>query len=167
VVEDLAAAAAVAPRDPRRVAYTTQTTLAVDETEGIARVLGARFPALVAPRSDDICYATTNRQRAVRALAGRVDLLLVVGSANSSNSRRLVEVAARLGTRAHLIDDAGEVDPAWLAGIRRVGVSAGASAPEHLVDEVVACVAGFGPVTVAPTTTVPEDVRFAPPKEMS
>jgi 4-hydroxy-3-methylbut-2-enyl diphosphate reductase len=167
VVEDVAAAAAVLPRDPARVAYTTQTTLAVDETEEIARVLRARFPALAAPRSEDICYATTNRQQAVRALAGRVDLLLVVGSANSSNSLRLVEVAARAGAAAHLVDDAGDLDPAWLAGARRIGVSAGASAPEHLVDELVACLAGFGPVRTTAPPTVVEDVHFAPPKEMS
>jgi 4-hydroxy-3-methylbut-2-en-1-yl diphosphate reductase len=167
VVPDVAAAATVVPRDPARVAYTTQTTLAVDETEEIAQVLRARFPALTGPRSEDICYATTNRQQAVRALAGRVDLLLVVGSANSSNSRRLVEVAERAGTRAYLIDDARELDPVWLAGARRVGVSAGASAPEHLVDELLACLAGFGPVSTTSTTTVAEDVRFAPPKEMT
>jgi 4-hydroxy-3-methylbut-2-en-1-yl diphosphate reductase len=167
VVADVAAAATVVPRDPSRVAYTTQTTLAVDETEEIARVLRARFPALTGPRSEDICYATTNRQQAVSALAERVDLLLVVGSTNSSNSRRLVEVAGRAGTRAQLIDDAGGLDPAWLAGVARVGVSAGASAPEHLVDELVACLAGFGPVTLTTAATVAEDVRFAPPKEMS
>ena len=167
VVPDVAAAATATPRDPGRVAYTTQTTLAVDETDEIAQVLRARFRALTGPRSEDICYATTNRQQAVRALAGRVDLLLVVGSANSSNSRRLVEVAERAGTRAHLIDDARELDPVWLAGVRRVGVSAGASAPEHLVDELVACLAGFGPLTTTSAATVAEDVRFAPPKEMS
>jgi len=167
VVEDVESAATVVPSDPTRVAYITQTTLAVDETEEIARGLRARFPALTAPSSEDICYATTNRQQAVRALAGRVDLLLVVGSSNSSNSRRLVEVAARAGVPAHLIDDAGGLDPAWLAGAPRVGVTAGASAPEHLVDEVVAALAGFGPVTTTATTTVAEDVRFALPKEMS
>ena len=165
VVEDVAAAATVEPRDPDRVAYAMQTTLAVDESEEIARVLRSRFPALAAPPSEDICYATTNRQRAVRALAARADLVLVVGSPNSSNSRRLAEVAGRAGARAHLLDDAGELDPAWLAGARHVGVTAGASAPQHLVEELVSCLAGFGPITTTTTTTAVEDVRFALPRE--
>jgi 4-hydroxy-3-methylbut-2-enyl diphosphate reductase len=167
VVEDVEDAAVVQPRDPGRVAYAMQTTLAVDEAEQVAAVLRHRFPALTAPRRDDICYATTNRQRAVRAVAAGADLVLVVGSPNSSNSKRLAEVAAREGARAHLLDDVGELDLAWLAGTRRIGVSAGASAPDHLVDELVTCLSGFGPATVTTTTTGTEDVRFTLPKEVS
>jgi 4-hydroxy-3-methylbut-2-enyl diphosphate reductase len=167
VVESAAAAATVQPRDAARVAYAMQTTLAVDEAEEIAAVLRGRFPALTAPRRDDICYATTNRQRAVRAVAAGADLVLVVGSPNSSNSKRLAEVAAREGATAHLLDDVGELDLSWLAGVRRIGVSAGASAPDHLVDELVTCLSGFGPATVTTTTTGTEDVRFTLPKEVS
>jgi 4-hydroxy-3-methylbut-2-enyl diphosphate reductase len=166
VVEDVEDAAVVEPRDPGRVAYAMQTTLAVDEAEEIAAVLRGRFPALSAPRRDDICYATTNRQRAVRAVAAGADLVLVVGSPNSSNSRRLAEVAAREGATAHLIDDVSELDLRWLAGVRRIGVTAGASAPDHLVDELVACLSGLGPVEVTTTTTGTEDVRFTLPKEV-
>jgi 4-hydroxy-3-methylbut-2-enyl diphosphate reductase len=167
VVEDVEDAAVVQPRDPGRVAYAMQTTLAVDEAEQVAAVLRHRFPALTAPRRDDICYATTNRQRAVRAVAAGADLVLVVGSPNSSNSKRLAEVAAREGARAHLLDDVGELDLTWLAGARRIGVSAGASAPDHLVDELVTCLSGFGPAIVTTTTTGTEDVRFTLPKEVS
>ncbi|GAA1264511.1 hypothetical protein GCM10009609_29630 [Pseudonocardia aurantiaca] len=167
VVESAAAAATVQPRDAARVAYAMQTTLAVDEAEEIAAVLRGRFPALTAPRRGDICYATTNRQRALRAVAAGADLVLVVGSRNSSNSKRLAEVAAREGATAHLLDDVGELDLSWLAGVRRIGVSAGASAPDHLVDELVTCLSGFGPATVTTTTTGTEDVRFTLPKEVS
>jgi 4-hydroxy-3-methylbut-2-enyl diphosphate reductase len=167
VVEDLAAAAAVRPRDPDRVAYAMQTTLAVDEAEEIAGVLRGRFPALHRPRRDDICYATTNRQRAVTAVARECDLVLVVGSDNSSNSRRLVEVAAREGPPAYLVDDVGQVDLRWLAGARRVGITAGASAPPRLVDELVRCLSGLGPVTVRETETTRENVRFTLPREVS
>jgi 4-hydroxy-3-methylbut-2-enyl diphosphate reductase len=149
------------------VASAIQTTLAVDEAEEIAAVLRDRFPGLAGPRRDDICYATTNRQRAVRAVARSADLLVVVGSPNSSNSLRLVEVARREGVSAHLIDDVGELDLRWLPGVRRVGVSAGASAPEQLVDDVVSCLSGLGPVTVTTATTGTEDVSFALPKEVS
>ncbi|MDN5920380.1 MAG: 4-hydroxy-3-methylbut-2-enyl diphosphate reductase [Pseudonocardia sp.] len=167
VVDSPEAAAIVAPRDPARVAYAMQTTLAVDEAEEIAAVLRGRFPSVAAPRRDDICYATTNRQRAVRAAAERADLVLVLGSPNSSNSRALAEVAAREGVPAHLIDDAGELDLSWLAGARRIGISAGASAPDDLVDEVVSVLSGLGPVTVQTATTGTEDVRFTLPKEVS
>ncbi|GAA3081401.1 hypothetical protein GCM10010464_51840 [Pseudonocardia yunnanensis] len=167
VVEDVAAARSVQPRDAQHVAYAMQTTLAADEAEEIALVLRDRFPELAGPRRDDICYATTNRQRAVRAVAQKADLVLVVGSPNSSNSLRLVEVAGREGTPAHLVDDVGELDLRWLAGVRRVGVTAGASAPDHLVDEVVSCLSGLGPVTVTTATTGTEDVSFTLPKEVS
>jgi 4-hydroxy-3-methylbut-2-en-1-yl diphosphate reductase len=167
VVEDAAAARTVAVRDPGRVAYAMQTTLAVDEADEIAQVLRERFPAAAGPRRDDICYATTNRQRAVRAIAAGSDLVLVVGSANSSNSKRLVEVAEREGPPAHLVDDAGDVDLRWLAGVRRIGLTAGASAPPDLVDEVVHSLTGLGPVTTRKTEVTQEDIRFTLPKEVS
>lgn len=167
VVEDAAAAEQVQPADPERVAYVMQTTLAVDESEQVAAVLRTRFPRLSAPRSDDICYATSNRQEAVRAVAADSDLVLVVGSANSSNSQRLVEVAARCGARAELVDDVSEVDLRWLAGVRRVGVTAGASAPPHLVDEVVHCLGGLGTLDVQQLHVADEDIRFTLPKEVS
>jgi 4-hydroxy-3-methylbut-2-enyl diphosphate reductase len=165
VVEDAAAAERVAPPDPQRVAYAVQTTLAVDEAEEVAAVLRRRFPALTGPRTDDICYATTNRQRAVREVARHSDLVLVVGSANSSNSQRLAEVAEREGAAAHLVEDAAAVDLRWLAGARRVGVTAGASAPHHLVDELVDALAGLGPVTLRGGAAATEDVLFTLPKE--
>jgi 4-hydroxy-3-methylbut-2-enyl diphosphate reductase len=126
LVPDVAAAWTVEVPDPTRVSYLTQTTLAVDETEEIVAELRARFPALRGPASDDICYATTNRQHALTAIAGEADLVLVVGSANSSNSVRLVELARRGGTPAYLIDDAGDIRPEWLDGVRVVGLTAGA-----------------------------------------
>ena len=166
VVEDAAHAERVQPADPGRVAYVMQTTLAVEEAEQVAAVLRRRFPALSAPRSDDICYATTNRQRAVREIAAASDLVLVVGSANSSNSLRLVEVAEREGTPAHLVEDASAVDLRWLAGAARIGITAGASAPPSLVDDLVAALGGLGPLTVHSTGSAVEDVRFALPKEI-
>ncbi|WP_345604013.1 4-hydroxy-3-methylbut-2-enyl diphosphate reductase [Pseudonocardia adelaidensis] len=165
VVPDVDTARRVRPRDPQRVSYAMQTTLAVDEAGEIADVLRARFPALTGPRTDDICYATTNRQQAVRGIAGDADLVLVVGSANSSNSRRLVEVAERAGTPAHLVDDPGQIDLRWLAGARRVGVTAGASAPPHLVGRVVTALSGLGPVTARESEAVAEDISFALPRE--
>ncbi|MGH3798148.1 MAG: 4-hydroxy-3-methylbut-2-enyl diphosphate reductase [Pseudonocardiaceae bacterium] len=166
VVADVDAARRVQPRDPARVAYTMQTTLAVDEADQIAGVLRERFPALTAPRTDDICYATTNRQRAVRAIARRVDLVLVVGSVNSSNSRRLVEVAEREGVPAHLVDDVSEIDLRWLAGTTRLGITAGASAPPHLVEQVVHCLTGLGPVSTTESRSIDENVTFALPREV-
>ncbi|MDQ4119625.1 MAG: 4-hydroxy-3-methylbut-2-enyl diphosphate reductase, partial [Actinomycetota bacterium] len=153
--------------DPSRVAYAMQTTLAVDEAARTADVLRARFGAITGPRRDDICYATTNRQRAVRAVAAGADLVLVLGSPNSSNSRRLAEVAARAGATAHLIDDAGQLDLRWLHGVRRIGITAGASAPDVLVDDVVSVLSALGPVTVGTAATGTEDVSFALPKEVS
>ena len=164
--EDASAARHVRVRDPEKVAYAMQTTLAVDEAEEIASVLRERFPAMSAPRRDDICYATTNRQRAVRAVADAADLVLVVGSANSSNSKRLVEVARRQGPPAHLVDDVSEVDLRWLAGARRVGITAGASAPPHLVEELTRCLAGLGRTTVRDSQVADEDVRFTLPREV-
>jgi 4-hydroxy-3-methylbut-2-enyl diphosphate reductase len=167
VVASEAEAETVTAPDPARVASAVQTTLALDEAERIAAVLRRRFPALVEPRSADICYATTNRQAAVRAVAAEADRLVVVGSANSSNSVRLAEVGVRAGVDARRVEDAGELDLAWLAGARRVAVTAGASAPDHLVDGVVDLLRGLGPVTVTPRSTTTEDVHFTLPKEVS
>jgi 4-hydroxy-3-methylbut-2-en-1-yl diphosphate reductase len=144
-----------------------QTTLAVDEAEQIAGVLTDRFPVMRGPRRDDICYATTNRQQAVRSIARDCDLVIVVGSDNSSNSLRLVEVAEREGVSACLVDDAGQFDLGLLAGAGRVGITAGASAPPHLVDEIVYCLSGLGPVTLRESAAEPEDLRFTLPKEVS
>src|SRR5579872_4338463 len=150
--------------DPSKVAYISQTTLSVDETRAIIERLRERFPAIVGPRTDDICYATTNRQAAVRELAAVCDLVLVIGSRNSSNSLRLVEVARDLGARAHLIDNAGELDPAWLDGARTVGISSGASAPENLVEELVELFRARGVSDVSELRVTREDVRFMLPK---
>jgi 4-hydroxy-3-methylbut-2-enyl diphosphate reductase len=160
LVEDVVAAHEVLVPDPDRVSYLTQTTLAVDETADILAVLRERFPNLRGPGSDDICYATTNRQRALSAVAADADLVLVIGSANSSNSVRLVELARRAGTPAHLIDDASDIRPEWLADVETVGLTAGASAPPHLVDEVVRA---LGPVTVLEVETATESIRFTLP----
>jgi 4-hydroxy-3-methylbut-2-en-1-yl diphosphate reductase len=149
-----------------RVAYLTQTTLAVDEVEDVVAALRDRFPALTGPGSDDICYATTNRQDAVKALAQECDLLLVIGSQNSSNSKRLVEVAEREGCRAELLDDETEIDPAWLLEADTVAVTAGASAPELLVERVIGALAGLGPVQVEERNVVDESVRFTLPLEL-
>jgi 4-hydroxy-3-methylbut-2-en-1-yl diphosphate reductase len=152
--------------DPARVAYLTQTTLAIDETAGVVDALRERFPKLAGPASSDICYATQNRQDAVRALALDCDLVLVVGSGNSSNSRRLVEVAERAGCPGLLVEDAGDITPAALAGRRRIGLSAGASAPEALVEDVVCALAGLGEVTVSEREIAREDVHFKLPPQV-
>jgi 4-hydroxy-3-methylbut-2-en-1-yl diphosphate reductase len=167
VIENAAQAATVEVPDSERVSYVMQTTLAVDEAEEIADVLRRRFPALSSPRTDDICYATTNRQAALRQIAGRCDLVLVIGSTNSSNSRRLVEVAQREGATAHLVDDAGEVDLRWLGGVRSVGITAGASAPAVLVDRLVATLAGLGSVQTHESVAALEDIRFTLPREVT
>jgi 4-hydroxy-3-methylbut-2-enyl diphosphate reductase len=137
LVETRQDAERVAPADPERLAFLTQTTLSVDDTAEILAVLMHRFPAIQAPRSEDICYATSNRQAAVKAIAPRCDRVLVIGASNSSNSLRLVEVAERCGTQARLVARGSDIDFAWLEGARTVGVTAGASAPEMLVREVV------------------------------
>jgi 4-hydroxy-3-methylbut-2-enyl diphosphate reductase len=167
VVSDPAEAARVEVPDADRLSYVMQTTLAVDEAAETAAVLRERFPALSAPPTDDICYATTNRQHAVREVARHADLVIVLGSENSSNSKRLAEVAEAAGTPARLVDDAEGVDLAWLAGVRRIGITAGASAPPLLVDELVATLGGLGEVTVRESSTLTEDVQFALPKEVS
>ena len=137
VIENVEEAERVEVGDPSRVAFLTQTTLSIDDTAGIVNVLQRRFPALCRPRKEDICYATQNRQQAVKALADRVDVILVIGSRTSSNSNRLVEVARAKGLPAYLVDSVEHVDPAWLRGARRVGITAGASAPEEIVQEMV------------------------------
>jgi 4-hydroxy-3-methylbut-2-en-1-yl diphosphate reductase len=149
--------------DPTRVSYLTQTTLAVDETTEILGALQARFPALRVPASDDICYATTNRQDALKAIAAESDLVLVVGSTNSSNSVRLVELAHRHGTPSFLIDDPSDIRPEWLDGVGVVGLTAGASAPPRLVEAVIAALAELGHVTVMQRETTRETVHFALP----
>jgi 4-hydroxy-3-methylbut-2-enyl diphosphate reductase len=151
--------------DPTRVAYLTQTTLSVDDTREVIEALRRRFPAIVGPSRDDICYATQNRQAAVKTVAGDVDVLLVIGAANSSNSLRLVEVSRAAGTPAYLINDVRDVRPEWLDGVRRIGVTAGASAPEVLVQEAVATLRAGGAV-VREVEVVEENVRFALPSEL-
>jgi 4-hydroxy-3-methylbut-2-enyl diphosphate reductase len=152
--------------DPDRVAYVTQTTLAVDETRAIIERLRERFPSVTGPRTDDICYATTNRQMAIRQMARECDLVLVIGSQNSSNSQRLVEVARDHGAESHLIDNEGQIAPEWLEGARVVGISSGASAPEELVQRVVDHFRARGTEDVSEFEVVQEDVRFMLPKEI-
>jgi 4-hydroxy-3-methylbut-2-enyl diphosphate reductase len=166
LVEDIHEAREAEAEDPDRVAYLTQTTLAVDETSEIVETLRDRFPGLAGPRTDDICYATQNRQDAVRALATECDAILVVGSENSSNSMRLVEVAERAGCPAHLVDGIGDVDPAWLSGVRTVGVTAGASAPERIVQDLVTSLTSLGPLEVMENSGIRENVRFGLPAEL-
>jgi 4-hydroxy-3-methylbut-2-enyl diphosphate reductase len=153
--------------DPEKLAYVTQTTLSVDDTRGIIAALKRRFPAIVGPDVRDICYATQNRQQAVRELAGQVDLILVVGSRNSSNSNRLREIGQELGRPAYLIDDAEALQPEWFVGVRSVGVTAGASAPEMLVQGVLDGLRRFDEIEVSTMTGVAEDVRFRFPAELA
>jgi 4-hydroxy-3-methylbut-2-enyl diphosphate reductase len=152
--------------DPDRVAYISQTTLSVDETNAIIARLRERFPNIIGPRTDDICYATTNRQAAVRQMAGECDLVLVIGSANSSNSNRLVEVARDHGAESHLIDSEAGVREEWLEGKRVVGISSGASAPEELVQRLVEFFRARGTEDVSEFEVVQEDVRFMLPREI-
>ncbi len=166
VIASVAEVASLQVANPERVAYLTQTTLAVDETAEVVDALRARFPAAVGPPSSDICYATQNRQDAVRALAGDCDLVLVVGSANSSNSRRLVEVAERAGCRGLLVENAADIPPAALIGVRRIGVTAGASAPESLVQGVVRALDGLGGVNVSEHRVATEKMHFKLPPEV-
>ena len=151
---------------PDHVAYITQTTLSVDDTRGIIDALKARFPSIVGPNTDDICYATQNRQRAVLELAPKVDLVLVVGAANSSNSNRLREIAEAAGVPAYLIEDASGLDPGWLGGVSSVGITAGASAPEDLVQEVIATLDRLVRVRVSTLPGIEEAMRFRLPAEL-
>jgi len=147
--------------DPEHVGYLTQTTLSVDETNEIIGILRERFPDIQGPQRDDICYATQNRQDAVKEVAGRSDVVLVIGSVNSSNSNRLAEVARGQGTAAHLVDDETEIDPAWLVGAEVVGLTSGASAPERLVERVLEFLAEQGATEVEEVRLAEEDLRFS------
>ena len=167
LIETVADAQAYMPRDPGKLAFVTQTTLSVDDTADIVAALRARFPAIAAPHKEDICYATTNRQEAVKTVAGKCDVLLVLGSANSSNSVRLAEVGRRSGAQAFLIDDAEGLDFAWLAGASVVGVTAGASAPEVLVQGVIDALGRTFAVTVEEVATVRETVSFRLPRVLA
>ncbi|MGH2858849.1 MAG: 4-hydroxy-3-methylbut-2-enyl diphosphate reductase [Solirubrobacteraceae bacterium] len=164
LVEDEAGVDRLEVPDPSRVAYISQTTLSVDETQSIIERLRERFPAIIGPRTDDICYATTNRQAAVRQLARQVDLVLVIGSRNSSNSNRLVEVARDHGADSHLIDNESQVREEWLEGKRVIGITSGASAPEELVQRLVRFFRDRGTDNVRELKVVQEDVRFMLPK---
>ncbi len=166
LVETLDDAASVAVPDPRRVAYVTQTTLSVDETAEIVATLKLRFPAIEGPAAGDICYATTNRQRAVKELAGTVDLMLVIGSRNSSNSNRLVETARAAGVEAHLIEDERSIDERWLAEAESVGLTSGASAPEELVTRVCDWFRRRGVEDIRAAGSLVEDVFFRLPAEV-
>ena len=152
--------------DPDRVAVITQTTLSLDDTSTVVDVLRRRFPGIEAPTRDDICYATQNRQLAVKAMARRVPAILVIGSKNSSNSNRLAEVAQAAGARAYLIDDISQIDPTWLDGVESLGITAGASAPEYLVDEVVQFFRAQGVTDIESIEAVTEEVSFALPPEL-
>ncbi|WP_337188261.1 4-hydroxy-3-methylbut-2-enyl diphosphate reductase [Phenylobacterium sp.] len=167
LIETVEDAQSFEPRDPANVAFVTQTTLSVDDTADIVAALRARFPGIAAPHKEDICYATTNRQDAVKAIAGRAEVLLVIGSANSSNSVRLAEVGRRAGARAYLIEDASVLEPRWVEGARTVGVTAGASAPEVLVQGVIDKLAAAFDVTVEEVDTARETVTFKLPRAVA
>jgi 4-hydroxy-3-methylbut-2-enyl diphosphate reductase len=166
LIETEADVDALEVEDPDRVAFISQTTLSVDETRAIITRLREKFPNITGPRTDDICYATTNRQMAVRQMAGECDLVLVIGSSNSSNSNRLVEVARAHGAESHLIDNEAQVEEGWLTGKRVVGISSGASAPEELVQRLVDFFRRRGTEDVSEFQVVQEDVRFMLPKEI-
>ncbi|MFZ2754247.1 MAG: 4-hydroxy-3-methylbut-2-enyl diphosphate reductase [Lysobacteraceae bacterium] len=166
LIEDLDDVERLQITQPQNFAYTTQTTLSVDDTRSIIDALRAKYPDMQGPRNDDICYATQNRQDAVRELAERCDLVLVVGSPNSSNSNRLRELAEREGVEAYLIDGADEIDPRWIDGRRHIGVTAGASAPDVLVQGVIARLRELGAGGLRELDGKPEDMVFALPKEL-
>ena len=165
VIASAEAVATLEVPNPEKIAYLTQTTLSVDDTRDVIDALRRRFPKIVGPSRDDICYATQNRQAAVKTLAGDVDVVLVIGATNSSNANRLVEVATSVGTRAYLINDVRDIRPEWLVGAPRIGVTAGASTPEVLVSETVETLQRDG-ATVREVRVVEEDVRFALPQEL-
>ena len=166
LVEDEAQVASLEVSDPDNLAYVTQTTLSVDDTAKVIDALRSRFPNIAGPRKDDICYATQNRQDAVKVLADQADVVLVVGSPNSSNSNRLRELAERCGSKAYLIDDANMLESAWLTDAKTVGVTAGASAPESLVEEVISALQASGADTVVSIDGRPENITFSLPKEL-
>ncbi|WP_062765407.1 4-hydroxy-3-methylbut-2-enyl diphosphate reductase [Sphingopyxis terrae] len=164
LVESVDDVAALSPADPDNLAFLTQTTLSVDDTRDIVTALQHRFPSIQGPRGEDICYATSNRQEAVKAIAGQCDRVIVIGAPNSSNSLRLVEVAERLGTPAHLVQRGTDVDPAWLTGIATLGITAGASAPETLVREVIDAVAAHRAIVEDVVVTAEEHMTFKLPR---
>jgi 4-hydroxy-3-methylbut-2-enyl diphosphate reductase len=166
LVETVADGERLRPADERNLAYVTQTTLSVDDAAEIVAALKRRFPAIVGPKRDDICYATQNRQDAVKALAPQCDVVLVVGSPNSSNSNRLCEVARNMGVPAYMVDAAADLDPQWLAGRARVGVTAGASAPEVLVDELLERLRALGASEVREMEGIQEGVVFPLPRSL-
>jgi 4-hydroxy-3-methylbut-2-enyl diphosphate reductase len=166
LVETVADAERVQPPRPDRIAYLTQTTLSLDDTAAVVEVLRRRFPAIESPRREDICYATTNRQRAVKAILGEIDHLLVIGSSNSSNSNRLVEVARARDVPANLIDDESDIDETWFSGVESVGITAGASVPEVLVDRVVSWFRERGVGEIATQQAEAESVTFRGPVEL-
>lgn len=166
LVEDVEQALALQVKDPEHLAYVTQTTLSMDDTANVIDALRQKFPAIQGPRKDDICYATQNRQDAVKELAGEVDVVLVVGSPNSSNSNRLRELAERRGCRAYLIDNDQDIDPAWLTDKPRVGITAGASAPEVLVKAVIDRLAQLGALPPQELAGREENITFSLPKEL-
>ncbi|HEX6592472.1 MAG TPA: 4-hydroxy-3-methylbut-2-enyl diphosphate reductase [Moraxellaceae bacterium] len=166
LVEDEADVAALQVRNPEKLAFVTQTTLSVDDTAKVIAALKARFPAIHGPRNDDICYATQNRQDAVKQLASDADIVLVVGSPNSSNSNRLRELAERMGSRAYLIDNADQIERAWLDGVKVVGLTAGASAPEVLIQQVISRLREWGCDTPEELDGRPEHMVFSMPKEL-
>ncbi len=166
LVEDEAQAAELVVSNPEKLSYVTQTTLSMDDTARVIETLRMHFPHIQGPRKDDICYATQNRQDAVKALSQGCDLVLVVGSPNSSNSNRLRELAERMGAEAHLLDGAADIDPAWLQGKTRIGVTAGASAPEVLVQEVLDGLCALGAEAAVELSGRPENVTFSLPREL-
>jgi 4-hydroxy-3-methylbut-2-enyl diphosphate reductase len=166
LVETLEDVAQLVPRDPAHLAYVTQTTLSVDDAATMVAALRARFPAIRGPKKDDICYATQNRQDAVKFMAPKCDVVIVVGSPNSSNSNRLREVAQSSGSDAYMIDNAAELKPEWVAGKARVGVTAGASAPAVLVEQVIERLRGLGARRVTQLAGIEENMVFPLPKEL-
>jgi 4-hydroxy-3-methylbut-2-en-1-yl diphosphate reductase len=166
LVEDDAQAAALVVKDPENLSYVTQTTLSMDDTAKVIDTLRARYPNIEGPRKDDICYATQNRQDAVKKLAATCDLMLVVGSPNSSNSNRLRELAERMGAEAYLLDGAEDINPQWLQGKSRIGVTAGASAPEVLVQEVIDGLCALGAQVPVEVAGQPENITFSLPREL-
>ena len=167
LVETLEDAARLEVRNPAKVAYVTQTTLSVDDAQAIVAALKARFPSIHGPKKDDICYATQNRQDAVKFMTPRCDVVIVVGSPNSSNSNRLREVAENMGAQAYMVDSAADLRPEWVAGKCRVGVTAGASAPEVLVEELVARLKALGAASVQQLDGITERVVFTLPRELA
>jgi 4-hydroxy-3-methylbut-2-enyl diphosphate reductase len=167
LIETVEDVARFAPRDPERLAYVTQTTLSVDDAQKIVGALRARFPRIRGPKRDDICYATQNRQDAVKFMAPQCDVVIVVGSPNSSNSNRLREVAEHIGAEAYMVDSAADLKPEWIAGKKRIGVTAGASAPEVLVEQLVARLKEMGAASVRPLEGITERVVFTLPRELA